>query len=78
MIFKLQHNLSGLCFNNVTFELQPEPQPAPQPEQPPEQQPEPQPEPQPELQHDHNSLYIFYGDVVQTAAVQTAAVCLGH
>ena len=33
----------------------------------------PQPEPQPD-----RSLYINIGDVTQTAAVQTAAVCLGH
>ena len=29
-------------------------------------------------QPDHSTLYINNGDVMQTAAVQTAAVCLGH
>ena len=38
----------------------------------------PQPEPQPEPQPDRSSLYINNGDVMQTAAVRTAAVCLGH
>ena len=30
------------------------------------------------LNLNHSSLYINNGDVLQTAAVQTAAVCLGH
>ena len=34
--------------------------------------------PQPEPQPDRSSLYINNGDVTQTAAVRTAAVCLGH
>ena len=34
--------------------------------------------PQPELQPDRTSLYINNGDVMQTAAVLTAAVCLGQ
>ena len=38
----------------------------------------PQPEPQPEPQPDRSSLYINDGVVTQTAAVRTAAVCLGH
>ena len=38
----------------------------------------PQPEPQPEPQPDRDSLYINNDDVTQTAAVWTAAVCLGH
>ena len=38
----------------------------------------PQPEPQPELQPDRSGLYINSIDVMQTAAVPTAAVCLGH
>ena len=35
----------------------------------------PQPEPQPEPQPDRSSLYINNGDVTQTAAVRTAAIC---
>ena len=38
----------------------------------------PQPEPRPEPQPDRSSLYTNNGDVTQTAAVRTAAVCLGH
>ena len=38
----------------------------------------PQAEPQPEPQPDRSSLYINSGDVTQTDAVRTAAVCLGH
>ena len=38
----------------------------------------PQLEPQPEPQPDRISLYINNGDVMQTSAVRTAAVCLGH
>ena len=38
--------------------------------------------PQPDRSQNRNlnrsSLYINNGDVMQTAAVQTAAVCLGH
>ena len=34
--------------------------------------------PQPEPQPDRSSLYINNNDVMQTAAVRTAAVCLGH
>ena len=41
-------------------------------------QPESQPEPQPEPQPDRSSLYFNNGAVMQTAAVQTAAVCLDH
>ena len=33
---------------------------------------------QPEPQPDRSSLYIDNGDVMQTAVVWTAAVCLGH
>ena len=36
----------------------------------------PQPEPQPEPQPDRSSLYIDNVDVMQTAAVRTATVCL--
>ena len=63
IIFKQQSNHSGLYVNNVMYV-----QTAAWP------QPEPQPEPQP----DRSSLYINNGDVMQTAAVRTAAVCLGH
>ena len=63
MIFKPQSNRSGLYVNNVTLRSNRNLNP----------QPEPQPEPQPD-----RSLYINNGDVTQTAAVQTAAVCLGH
>ena len=42
-----------------------------------EPQPEPQPDPQPEPLPDR-SLNINNCDVTQTAAVRTAAVCLGH
>ena len=41
-------------------------------------QPEPQPEPQPDPQPDRSSLYVNNVDVTLTAAVRTAAVCLGH
>ena len=34
--------------------------------------------PQPEQQPDRSSLYNNNGDVKQTAAVQTAVVCLGQ
>ena len=40
--------------------------------------PEPQSEPQPEPHPDRSSLYINNDDVMQTASVRTAAVCLDH
>ena len=65
MIFKPQRNRSGLYVNNVTLRSNRSLTAA---------WPEPQPEPQP----DRSSLYIKNGDVMQTAAVWTAAVWLGH
>ena len=38
----------------------------------------PQPDLQPEPHPDHRSFYINNGDIAQTAAVRTAAVCLSH
>ena len=63
MIFKPQSNRSGIYVNNVTLRSNRSLTAA-----------WPQPEPQP----DRSCLYVNNGDVTLTAAVQTAAVCLGH
>ena len=63
MILKPRSNRCGLYINSVTLRLNRSLTAA-----------WPQPEPQP----DRTSLYINNGDVTQTAAVRTAAVCLGH
>ena len=67
MIFKPQSNRSGLYVNNVALRSNRSLTAA-----------WPQPEPQSEPQPDRSSLYINNGDIVQTAAVRTAAICLGH